>query len=234
MRAILWQDDENAQRELHNYIRRFPSALTFGPVLLCLGPRNGKVGLILPFSAVTPARSTELFDHPGDPVPARQPDLDSARNRTGDVWHVWVEGIGLGQLYAYRVDGPYEPAKDIVSISTDSSSILCDRDFATAPWDLPAARGYDPSAREQDLLSRNWTIPGRCRNASLSTNPSTGRKTSHPGIPGRRPHLRNACSRLYIHQVGVTIRDLPRPDGKDSLSENLGVTVWMIARAGVQ
>lgn len=31
------------------------------------------------------------------------------RNRTGDVWHVWVEGIRHGQLYANRVDGPYQP-----------------------------------------------------------------------------------------------------------------------------
>jgi isoamylase len=53
----------------------------------------------------------ELFDHPEDVVPARVIDLDSARNRTGEVWHVWVEGIGPGQLYACRVDGPYEPSE---------------------------------------------------------------------------------------------------------------------------
>ena len=51
----------------------------------------------------------ELFDHPEDARAARVIDLDSTRNRTGDVWHVWIEGIGPGQLYAYRVDGPYQP-----------------------------------------------------------------------------------------------------------------------------
>ena len=35
----------------------------------------------------------ELFAHPEDAVPARAIDLDPARNRTGDVWHVWVKGI---------------------------------------------------------------------------------------------------------------------------------------------
>ena len=35
----------------------------------------------------------ELFDHPEDATAARVIDLDPARNRTGDVWHVWVEGI---------------------------------------------------------------------------------------------------------------------------------------------
>ena len=42
----------------------------------------------------------EFFDHPEDAEPARIIDLDSVHNRTGDVWHVWVEGIGSGQLYA--------------------------------------------------------------------------------------------------------------------------------------
>ena len=31
--------------------------------------------------------------------------------RTDQVWHVYVEGVRPGQLYGYRVDGPYEPAR---------------------------------------------------------------------------------------------------------------------------
>jgi isoamylase len=53
----------------------------------------------------------ELYDHPEDRIPSRQIDLDPARNRTGDVWHVWVEEIRPGQLYAYRLDGPYSPSE---------------------------------------------------------------------------------------------------------------------------
>jgi isoamylase len=53
----------------------------------------------------------ELFNHPEDATPSRTIDLDSAHHRTGDVWHVWVKGIGPGQLYAYRVDGPYKPSE---------------------------------------------------------------------------------------------------------------------------
>ncbi|MGH7814144.1 MAG: glycogen debranching protein GlgX [Candidatus Binataceae bacterium] len=37
---------------------------------------------------------------------ARIPLLD----RTGHVWHCRVQGIGPGQLYGYRVEGPYDPA----------------------------------------------------------------------------------------------------------------------------
>ena len=94
----------------------------------------------------------ELFDHPEDAAPARVIDLDPARNRTGDVWHVWVGGIGSGQLYAYRVDGPYEPGK---GHRFNFNRLLLDP-CATAlsrlpPWDFVSARGYDSSAPEQDL-----------------------------------------------------------------------------------
>ena len=47
----------------------------------------------------------ELFDQSADATPARLIEFDSSRNRTGDVWHVWIEGIQPGQLYAYRDGG---------------------------------------------------------------------------------------------------------------------------------
>ncbi len=50
-----------------------------------------------------------LFDRPRDPYPAQEIVLDPDQNRTGDVWHLEVSGAGAGQLYLYRVDGPYDP-----------------------------------------------------------------------------------------------------------------------------
>jgi len=50
-----------------------------------------------------------LFRSPDDPEPAADIPLDPARNRTSYYWHVRVEGIGPGQVYAWRVDGPYAP-----------------------------------------------------------------------------------------------------------------------------
>jgi glycogen operon protein len=108
----------------------------------------------------------ELFDHPGDTKPARFIDLDPVHHRTGDVWHVWVAGINSGQLYAYRVDGPYEPNK---GHRFNFNRLLLDP-FAAAisqlpPWDFASARGYDASAPEQDLaISRqdNGTSMPKC------------------------------------------------------------------------
>jgi isoamylase len=95
----------------------------------------------------------EFFDSPADSRPARVIDLDPTRNRTGDVWHVWVEGIGPSQLYAYRVDGPYQPKE---GHRFNFHKLLLDP-FASAVsqlpnWDFGLARGYDPSAPKRDLV----------------------------------------------------------------------------------
>ncbi len=95
----------------------------------------------------------ELFDSPADAMPVKVIDLDPARYRTGDVWHVWAERICSGQLYAYRVDGPYQPEE---GHRFNFNKLLLDP-FATAisglpDWDFGPARGYDPFAPEQDLV----------------------------------------------------------------------------------
>ena len=87
----------------------------------------------------------ELFADCLDARPARSIDLDPERNRTGDIWHVWVKGIQPGQAYAYRIDGPYEPA---AGHRFNFNRLLLDP-RATAitempTWDFDAARGYAP------------------------------------------------------------------------------------------
>jgi hypothetical protein len=50
----------------------------------------------------------EFYEKPDACSPTPVVDLDPARHRTGDVWHVWLRGISAGPLYAYRIDGPYQ------------------------------------------------------------------------------------------------------------------------------
>jgi len=94
----------------------------------------------------------ELYESPDDRSPARVIDLDPARHRTGDVWHVWVRGITAGQLYGFRIDGPYQPLN---GHRFNVHKLLLDP-FATAlvgtkNWDFEAARGYDSSSGLSDL-----------------------------------------------------------------------------------
>ena len=56
------------------------------------------------FSSVATAVDLCLFDENG----AEQ--RIALTQKDADVWHIWVEGIQPGQLYGYRVHGPYDPA----------------------------------------------------------------------------------------------------------------------------
>jgi len=51
----------------------------------------------------------DLFLSPDDATPFCSYPFDPQLNRTGDVWHVFVAGLGKEALYLYRVDGPFRP-----------------------------------------------------------------------------------------------------------------------------
>jgi isoamylase len=142
-----------SERPLHEYVRAVceRTAVRVG-VPLPLGVYANGEGVNFAFFSRHASRiRLELFDHPDDATAAKVIDLDPARNRTGDVWHVWVNGIRPGQLYAYRVDGPYQP-KD--GHRFNFNKLLLDP-FATAisrlpTWEFAPARGYDPSVPDGD------------------------------------------------------------------------------------
>jgi len=50
-----------------------------------------------------------LFDRVDDARPSRTVTLDPRVNRSYHYWHIYVPGIGPGQLYGYRVTGPEKP-----------------------------------------------------------------------------------------------------------------------------
>ncbi len=50
-----------------------------------------------------------LFDDEHGAKPARVFPLDPNRHRSYHYWHVFVPELEPGQIYAYRVDGPYAP-----------------------------------------------------------------------------------------------------------------------------
>ena len=104
-------DLTDSERPLHDYVTEVSERTDVRvgvPLPLGTYARGGGVNFAF-FSRHASRVRLELFDHGEDATAARVIDLDPARNRTGDVWHVWIEGIRPGQLYAYRVDGPYQP-----------------------------------------------------------------------------------------------------------------------------
>src|SRR5262252_8637762 len=64
-----------------------------------------------------------LFDGVDDAKAARVVRLDPSVNRTYYYWHVFVPGVRPGQLYAYCVEGPFDPP---TGMRFDPSKILLD------------------------------------------------------------------------------------------------------------
>jgi isoamylase len=94
----------------------------------------------------------DLFDRAEDSTPARTIILDERRNKTGDIWHVWLEGIRPGQLYSYRIAGPYAPRD---GHRFNPNKLLLDP-YAKAlvpstGGDARLALGYDPTSPDKDL-----------------------------------------------------------------------------------
>ncbi|MDR1747726.1 MAG: glycogen debranching enzyme, partial [Spirochaetaceae bacterium] len=53
----------------------------------------------------------DIFENEDDAKPCFSYTFDPERNCTGDLWHVFLEGLSPGALYLYRVDGPFDPEK---------------------------------------------------------------------------------------------------------------------------
>ena len=65
------------------------------------------------FSRSAASMELLLFDRADDERPARIIWIDPAANRTYHYWHVFVPGVGPGQIYGYRVHGVFNPASGL-------------------------------------------------------------------------------------------------------------------------
>ena len=64
-----------------------------------------------------------LFDRDDDARPQRVIRIDPATNRNYHYWHVFVSGLQPGQIYGYRVHGPFDATK---GLRFDPSKVLLD------------------------------------------------------------------------------------------------------------
>jgi isoamylase len=64
-----------------------------------------------------------FFDRVDDSHPSRVLTLDPEKHRTYHYWHIFVPRLGPGQIYAYRVQGSFDPAN---GLRFDPSKVLLD------------------------------------------------------------------------------------------------------------
>ena len=84
---------------------RFAYPLPYGAIV-----HDGGVQFVV-FSRSASAMRVLLYKKTSDREPAEIIDFDPELNRWGDIWSVFVPGVGPGQLYHFQADGPYEPQR---------------------------------------------------------------------------------------------------------------------------
>jgi len=86
---------------------RFTQPLPYGAI-----PRDGGVQFVV-FSRSATAMRVLLYRGVRDTEPHDIVDFNPEDDRWGDVWSVFVPGIGPGQLYHLQADGPHEPSQGL-------------------------------------------------------------------------------------------------------------------------
>jgi isoamylase len=124
-----------------------------------------------------------LFDHAGDGRPVRIVALDPAANRTYHYWHVFVPGVGPGQLYGYQVDGPFDPT---TGMRFDPTKLVLD----------PYGRGVMvPDAYDRDRARR----PGdNAATAMKSVVVDVSAYDCEGDMPLRRPSARTIVYEIHV------------------------------------
>jgi glycogen operon protein len=195
------------------------------PTPLGAAVSDGGVNFSL-FSRTAAGAEVLFFDRADDARPSRAVMLDPVANRTYHYWHCFVPGVKPGQLYAYRVSGPNDPAR---GLRFDPSKVLLDpygRGVVVPEDYSPAhARGAGDNAASAmksvvvDSSAYDWEGDAPLRRPSARTvvyemhvkgftrHPSSGVKDSvrgtYAGLAEKIPYLRDlgvtAVELLPVH-----------------------------------
>jgi isoamylase len=163
-----------------------------------------------------------LFDREDDAMPSRSISLDPRYNRTYNYWHVFVPKIDAGQLYGYRVLGPFEPQ---IGMRFDSQKVLLDpygratvvprgysREGASRPGDNAATAMKSVVVNSHDY---NWEGDMPLQRPSASTiiyEMHVGGFTKNPNsgvTESKRGTFAGLIEKIpYLQQLGITAVEL--------------------------
>ena len=147
-------------------------------------------------SSVADSVTLCLFDQAGAEtrIPVTENDAD--------VWHTFVPGVGPGQAYGYRVDGPWDPAR---GLRCNPAKLLLDpyakavNGTVTFGPEVLGQDDTDPAKREHPGLRRaRAPEPGRGPGVRLAGQPAAlAPVRGHRPVRGPRQGLHHAPSRTF-------------------------------------
>ncbi len=195
------------------------AVLPGSPFPLGATPQDGGVNFAL-FSSHATSVELLLFDRYDQATPTHTIPLDPTANKTYYYWHCFVPGLGHGQIYAYRVHGPYQPE---AGHRFNPHKLLLDP-YARAVaygsnWKRSSAYGVTDNtyaalkAVVVDLSTYDWegdrplqrpmeeTVIYEAHVRGLTADPSSG--VGHPGS------YRGLVDKIpYLQSLGITALEL--------------------------
>ena len=141
-----------------------------------------------------------LFQNRDDNEPAKEIELSPIFNRTGDVWHIFIEGLGKGQLYGYRVYGSqavkeghrFNPQKILLDPYAKAVA-----DLQGVPKSLVVEGSFDWEGIPKPRIPLQDTIIYETHVRGLTAHPSS--KAQYPGT------YRGVIEKIpYFKQLGIT------------------------------
>ena len=129
-----------------------------------------------------------LFENVTDRQPSQVIPLDPTRNRTGDTWHIFVEGLPNGTLYNIRADGPYNPAANgarfnVVKTLLDPYAPAITGDFDWLSGDALGYDNLDPDDPDRHLRPSNVQNAGGAARCVAYKSSFDWEGDRHPDIP---------------------------------------------------
>lgn len=184
-------------------------------------PHSGGVGFSV-YSRHAERVDLLLYEHADSDRPLRTITLEPPTHRTWNYWHAFVGGIGPGQIYAYRVHGPFDPVR---GHRFDPTKVLLDpygRAVAVASdWQRSSGQGIGPNDAHAcksvvaDDLSYDWRGDQPLRRPfaqtliyELHVRGFTQHESS--GVaPSRRGTFAGVIDKIpYLIELGVTAVEL--------------------------
>lgn len=162
-----------------------------------------------------------LFKSPDDDSP-RIITLSPRQNRTAYYWHVFIEGIGDGQLYGWRIKGPWRPYPatrfdpDKVMLDPYGKEVVLGKNYNRSAACQPGSNLHCcAKSAVVDLSSYDWEddcSPSHPMSRSIIYEMHVGGFTADPSS-GLRKAVRGTYAGLiekipYLKSLGITAVEL--------------------------